>query len=139
MHDFVRQIIAFRKAHKAAFAPKEYGGGMNLAWLNEYGATKTDWSDRHLMMHYSGGDANGEKPVLVLINGEGYDLTFDLPAGSWARVIDTGSWWDSTDGYLAGEDVERYVSSNAMVDAPIALSNNEYTVSAYAMVVIEGQ
>ncbi len=141
MHDFVRQIIAFRKAHKAAFAPKEYGGGMALEWLNEEGRSKTDWTDRHLMMHYAGGDASGEKPVLVLINGESYEIEFQLPAGSWARVIDTNSWWDTSDGYFGsaeGQDADVKLSANAMVDAPIELSGDAYGVAANSIVVLEG-
>jgi hypothetical protein len=69
-------------------------------------------------------------------------VSFALPSGSWARVIDTGSWWDSSDGYFAsgdGADADRNVSANAAVDAPIALSNNEYTVAANGIVVIQGQ
>ena len=142
MHDFVRQSIAFRKQHSAAFAPKEYGGGMGLDWLNENAQTKTDWSDRHLAMHYPDGEADGAAPVLVLINGEGYDIDFRLPTGSWARVIDTNSWWDSSDGYFAsgeGADADRDTSANAMVDEPIALSDNSYTVAANSIVVLEGR
>ncbi len=141
MHDYVRQLIAFRKEHKAAFAPLEYDGGMDLDWLNESGATKSDWSDRHLMMHYHDGEANGESPVLVLINGEDYEITFELPGGSWARVIDTNSWWDSSDGYFAsadGADADKYASANAMVDEPLAVSGGQYGVAAYSIVVLEG-
>ncbi|MFH1463280.1 MAG: alpha-amylase family glycosyl hydrolase [Pseudomonadota bacterium] len=141
MHDFVRQLIAFRKQHEAAFAPSSWDGGMDLDWLNEYGSAKSDWSDRHLMMHYHGGDAGGEAPVLVLINGESYEISFTLPSGSWARVIDTGSWWDSSDGYFAtteGQAADPEVSANAMVDDPIPLTDGSYGVASQSIVVLEG-
>ena len=141
MHDYVRQAIALRKKHKAAFAPTEYDGGMELDWLDASAQTKTDWSDRHLMMHYHDGVADGEKPVLVLINGQDYDIDFDLPSGSWARAIDTNSWWDSSDGYFAsgeGVDADRNVSANAMVDAPITVTDGSYGVAANSIVVLEG-
>ncbi len=142
MHDFVRQLITFRKRHQAAFAPQDWDGGMDLDWLDESGGTKSDWSDRHLMMHYHDGEADGEKPVLVLINGEDWEVNFSLPSGSWARVIDTGSWWDTSDGYFGttdGADASRYVSANAMADDPIPLTSSSYSVTSYGIVVLEGQ
>ncbi len=162
MHDFLRKLIAFRKDHKAAFAPKDWDGGMDLDWLDANGGPMDgkDWSGRQVMLHYHGGEDNGEKAVLVLINGyhevswHGHSATyipaaatFTLPSGNWARVIDTNSWWDSTNGYFAeNADVSRYESVNALPDDPLAVtggcpssSDDCYSVEGYAIVVLEEQ
>ena len=55
MHDFVRGLIAFRKARTYALSPAEYGGGMPLYWKNASNGDIECWEwgeKRHVAMHY---------------------------------------------------------------------------------------
>ncbi|MCA9298713.1 MAG: hypothetical protein KDA28_06580, partial [Phycisphaerales bacterium] len=50
MHDFVRDLVRFRKEHAYAFAPQSWGGGMPYAWKNENNddADGDTWDGRHV-------------------------------------------------------------------------------------------
>jgi len=94
MHDFVRSLIAFRKANQHAFAPPAYGEGAPFAWKSAGNTDQVDWNSRHLMQHYFDREQGSE--VLILINMESSGIDFTLPGGTaWRRVIDTQSFFDS--------------------------------------------
>lgn len=149
MHDFVRDVIRFRKERSYAFAPTEYGGGMAFAWKNDQNADMSgdDWSSRHMAIHYYGA-GEGWKQMMILINMEEYDVSFSLPSGvSWARLIDTqayfdmpGSYGDDETGYFDDyPDEDPYQSANIWLDAPQAVSGGSYTVPKWTIVVLEEQ
>ena len=65
MHDFVRDLIQFRKDNAHAFAPTEHGGGMPFAWKNpsNYDMSDDDWSSKSVMMHYYNDGDTGYKRI----------------------------------------------------------------------------
>ncbi len=94
MHDFVRQMIRFRKENGHALAPKTYGGGAPFAWKDANNNDKQDWNNRNLMLHYF--DASAGPELLILINMESFsDVNFTLPGDKvWLRVVDTQAYFD---------------------------------------------
>ncbi len=60
MHDFVRKAIRFRKDHRYAFAPTDWDSGAPFAWKEADNTNKSDWSNRHLMIHYYDSSAGPE-------------------------------------------------------------------------------
>jgi glycogen operon protein len=134
MHDFVKQMIALRKAHGYAFAPASYDGGAGFTWKNEQNQDVANWGVRHLMMHY---DQTGADPqLLVLINMETTDTTFTLPAGVWLRLVDTQQYFDD-DAYLTANHKDPRTSANIELTVPDGASDS-YTVKSRAIVVLEG-
>jgi isoamylase len=136
MHDFVRQMIALRKAHAYALAPAEYGGGAPFAWKDEQNNDLTSWGGRHLMLHYY--DTAPDPELLVLVNMEvGGDVEFTLPAGRlWLRLVDTQQYFDD-DAYFtsSGKDPQR--SANIDLEVPEAVSGS-YTVKSRSVVILKG-
>ncbi|MFO0746046.1 MAG: alpha-amylase family glycosyl hydrolase [Myxococcota bacterium] len=133
MHDFVRQLTRFRKAHFGKLAPTEYGGGAPFAWKSETNSEPPNWQSKHLMMHYT--DATGGPELAILINGERGDVGFTLPAGSWARLVDTQSWFDSN-AFFDQSGAPRDASSNITPDAPGDISAS-YVVKGSSVVILE--
>ena len=135
MHDFVRALVAFRKAHGYALSPSDYGGGAHLRWQGEKGTDGADWSSKHVALYFDD-QARGHR-LDILVNYEGGPVTFTLPAGvSWKRVIDTQAWYDGAgwfDGTAGRDDTK---SANATLSAPVAVSG-AYTVPARNIVVLE--
>ena len=149
--DFVKELIAFRKAHEYAFAPKEYGEHMPLSWKTAGNTEMSgdDWSNnKHVMQHYyDGGDHPDDPELLVLINMERGDVTFTLPEGrTWGRVVDTQAWFD-TPGTIDDEGgyfdenptLDPYLSANISAAAPIILDAPSYTVTGSSIVILEEQ
>jgi isoamylase len=138
MHDFVRQMIAFRKRHSHHFAPDAFGG-TGFAWKSAQNTDQVNWNGRHVMIHYHDRSAGPE--VAVLLNMEAGPVTFTLPQGrAWQRMIDTQSYFD-TDEYFNHPDfagqkpVKR--SWNATLDTPVPLPEGTYTVPARSVVLLE--
>ena len=129
MHDFVRQIIRFRREHAYAFARTEYGAGASFVWKNELNADKTDWSDRHVMIHY---DDPAQGPELaILINMERGAVDFTLPPGvTWRRLADTQEYFED----MAPDPLR---SGNITLDEPVELTEPSYNVPASTIVVLE--
>ncbi|MBT8494570.1 MAG: glycosyl hydrolase, partial [Deltaproteobacteria bacterium] len=111
MHDFVRKLIAFRKANLHAFGPSEYGGTA-LSWRSSTNGDDVAWAGKHVMQHYA--DPSGTE-IAVLINMEAGPVTFTLPPGSWKRVADTQSYFDTPE-YLASEGAPTDASANIDLD-----------------------
>ncbi|MBN2798256.1 MAG: glycosyl hydrolase [Deltaproteobacteria bacterium] len=128
MHDFVRQMIHFRLAHTYALAPEGWGTGMPLAWKSPANGDSPNWGGKQLMLHYYDPDGSWDQPELVIaINMDaGGTADFTLPGGrTWARVMDTQSWYD-TDGYFTespGADV--YQSQNFWTEDRIVVEGGE--------------
>ena len=92
MHDFVKQMIRFRKDHQYALAPLEYGQGAPFQWKSPEGGPAR-WSSKQMMLHYD--DPTKGPELAIAINGETSEVTFTLPPGrTWKRVVDTQSYWD---------------------------------------------
>lgn len=132
MHDFVRQMIRLRKAHPHHFMPEQYAE-TTFAWKDANNNDVTDWGVRHIMQHYYD-DSQGPQ-LVVLINMEGGDVTFQLPEGQvWRRVVDTQAYFESAD-YLSGRDVT--LSPNIELEVPEPV-DNAYTVKSRSIVILTG-
>ena len=132
MHDFVRQMIRLRKAHPHHFMPEQYAQ-TTFAWKDANNNDVTDWGVRHIMQHYYD-DSQGPQ-LVVLINMEGGDVTFQLPEGQvWRRVVDTQAYFESAD-YLSGRDVT--LSPNIELEVPEPV-DNAYTVKSRSIVILTG-
>ncbi len=138
MHDFVRQMIHFRREHAYAFAPTGYDAG-GFAWKSAQNTEPANWDSRHVLVHYF--DKSKGPELAILINMETGPVTFQVPAGrKWQRVIDTQSWFDTegyfNDGSFSGEKPVRR-SWNATLDDPLPLAEPSYTVPARTIVILE--
>ncbi len=58
--------MCLRKDHLYAFAPTHWDNGAPFAWKEADNTDKTDWSNRHLMIHYY--DSSAGKQLCILIN-----------------------------------------------------------------------
>ena len=148
MHDFVRQMIRFRKDHAYAFAPEDWGAGMPLAFKDEFNADATNatWSSRHLMLHYyDDGNWSNHSEVVVLLNMESGPITFALPQGrDWVAVVDTQPYFDlpgrsgePTGWFDDNPDAAPMRSQNATLDDPRPVPNASYEVPANTIVILE--
>lgn len=136
MHDFVRDIIAFRKAHDYAFVPTSYEDAAPFAWKSASNGDQPDWNSRHLMKHYydDGSGALEGPEILLLINMERGPVEFTLPSGrSWNRVIDTQAYFDQAE-YLADVDDVRE-SHNIRLSDPEPIVDGTYTAMGSSFVV----
>jgi glycogen operon protein len=137
MHDFVRQMIAFRKTHEYALSPSDYSSGAPLYWEDENGNQPPNWNSRHLAVHYY--DDSFGPQIDILINMEtGGPVTFQLPQGvNWGRVVDTQSYFDQ-DAYLTSNGLDLNSSPNASVANPTPITGN-YAVQPRSMVILVEQ
>jgi len=136
MHDFVRDLIAFRKSHTHALSPTEYGGGQQFTWKSPNNDDSVNWGGKAVMQHYWD-EGDGHNQLAILINMEAGDTVFTLPAGvTWYRVVDTQAWWD--DGYLTGDGSgEDQSASHNISLAGEELSEATFTVPAHSIVIVE--
>jgi hypothetical protein len=90
------------------------------------------------MIHYYD-DGTWDQPELaILINMERSDVTFTLPEGrTWARLVDTQSWFDS-DTFLAANSLDTRTSWNATLTTPETVGAT-YTVPGSSIVILEEQ
>jgi len=136
MHDFVRDTIAFRKAHEYAFAPKEYGDFAPY-WKNPSNVDMqpADWDGRALMAHYFPDPSVGQE-ILVIFNFVRTDVTFTLPGGRvWRRVLDTQSYFD--DAYITANALDARTSWNVAIDAPELIATPDYVAKGTSIVVFK--
>jgi glycogen operon protein len=139
MHDFVKQVIGFRKGHRYAFAPLEYGQAAPLGWKTAQNTDKgsNDWGNKQLMMHFY--DPTKGPELAILINGEAGDVTFSLPQGpgrSWKRVVDTQSYFDLPATLVTLNKPQRS-SNNIWLVSPEPVTTSDYTVRARSVVILE--
>jgi glycogen operon protein len=137
MHDFVRDVIQFRKNHDYAFQPKSYDEAPPMAWKSAQNTDQPDWNSRHIMQHYfdDGSGALGGPEILVIINMERGPVEFTLPSGrSWSRVIDTQAYFDQSE-YLAQVDDPR-ASYNVQLDNPEPITGETYTAVGSSIVIM---
>ena len=139
MFDFVKKMIAFRKAHIDKLSPYEHGG--EFAWKDAYNNDATDWSVRHMAVHHYGGDTQLE----ILMNFEDGDVTFTLPEDvEWVRVVDTQAWFDKgdaedEDGWFAeNDDLDTRETQNIWPEGGDVIEDAEYTVPSKTIVILEG-
>ncbi len=140
MHDFVREMIHFRESHEYAFAPETYGGGAPFVWRSEIDDGNVNWSGRHVAMYY---DDPTKGPLLdILINMDRTQTTFVLPplppGKTWKRVVDTQSYYDSTD-YLQKANADFDKSSNIWLSDPAAVAGGSYAAQGSTIVIVEAQ
>ncbi len=139
MHDFVKQVIRFRKDHAYALAPADYGANAPFSWKNADNTEKraNDWGTKQLMLHYF--DPSKGPELAILINGEANDVAFTLPSGrTWRRIIDTQQYWDLPDT-LAKDQRPARASNNIWLDSGEVLTEASYGVKARTMVVLEAR
>jgi glycogen operon protein len=137
MHDFVRKLIAFRKAHAYAFAPSSYEeGASRFAWKDPGNNDMSNWDSRAIMLHYY--DASAGPELAILINMDpGAEITFTLPEGrNWARILDTQLYFDSQES-LDELGVPEGVSGNISLDEPLSIPDASYGVKSRTMVILE--
>lgn len=146
MHDFVRDLIAFRADRIDRLNPGEYGAA-SISWKNASNAEMSgeEWGqNRHVMLHHYG---ESDTPELVtLFNFETGTVNFTLPEGrEWARVVDTQSWFDTpaddgeSDGLFTEDPtLDPYVSWNIQTEDPDA-AGSSYDVQPFSIVIMEAQ
>jgi glycogen operon protein len=137
MHDFVRGIIRFRKAHQYAFSPLEYGTAAPFAWKSAQNTEQVNWGGKHVMMHFY--DPSKGPELAILLNGEAGDVTFTLPQGrAWKRVVDTQSYWDLPETLVQLNKPQRQ-SGNLWLDAPEPVTTADFTVKPRSIVILEAR
>ncbi len=142
MHDFVRELIAFRRSHLYAFGPLEYGGGMALSW-KDADNNDSDWSGKSLMLHYYEDGRELGPELVVLMNFGLGDVTFTLPEDrNWARALDTQQWFDTGDSgdvgfFSENPDADVDISANITSLSPEPVPDGLYTVKAQSIVILE--
>ena len=138
MHDFVRRLIALRKAHRYAFAPADYDSGAALAWKTaaNQDMQAEDWSGRVVMQHYHDGSIGPE--LAILINMHPHDqVEFSLPEGrNWVRLVDTQQYFDTTES--AQVQTAPRVSHNIWLDDAEPVGDS-YGVPSRAIVILEAR
>jgi glycogen operon protein len=141
MFDFVKNIIRFRKEHSYAFAPSEFGVGTTgaaapFSWKSAGNTEPPDWNSKQLMMHYW--DKSKGPEIALLVNGEGFDVSFTLPGGrTWNRVVDTQAYWDEA-STLTSLSLPARKSNNIWLESSEPVSG-QYTLKPRSMVILESK
>src|SRR5206468_3463230 len=65
MHDFVRQLLRFRKEHGDALAPSEYPTTPTFSWKSPLGTEPPDWNSKSLMIHHFDRSLGPELAILI--------------------------------------------------------------------------
>ncbi len=90
LFEFTKALIALRKNHPALCAGNFYTGQGDVTWFGPENLAINWQNDRALGMHIKGKDE-----LLILINNEEVDLTFEFPAGCWNLSLTTASAIDA--------------------------------------------
>jgi glycogen operon protein len=90
LFEFTRTLIALRKNHPALCAGNFYTGQGDVSWFGPENLEINWQNDRALGMHIKGKDE-----LLILINNEEVDLSFELPVGCWNLALTTASAIDA--------------------------------------------
>ncbi|MEZ4322687.1 MAG: alpha-amylase family glycosyl hydrolase [Myxococcota bacterium] len=146
MHDFVRDLIHFRKTHTYALSPTEYGGGMPFDWKSPANTPADDatWNSKSIMVHYYDDGSIGQNEIAILYNLGDQQTEFTLPGGrNWGVVIDTQAFFDlpgrnnEPEGfYTQNPDVDAFQSQNIRLGSPTPVSGS-YGVAPRSIVVLE--
>ena len=135
MHDFVRQLITFRKNHTYALSPVDWGAGAPFSWKNAQNNGDPDWSGKHVMIHYY--DASVGPELAILINMERQSTNFTLPEGrAWKRIVDTQSYYD-TDAYFSTDEALDTKSSYNISLQPTDTVGGSYVVPENSIVILK--
>lgn len=105
LFEFTRTLIALRKKNPDLCAGNFYTGQDDVTWLGPENLAINWQNDRALGMHIKG---KGE--LLILINNEEVDLSFEFPAGCWNLALTTASAIDTP----AGSDSTCLVSAHSI-------------------------
>ncbi len=135
MQDFVKQLIRFRKDHAYAFAPSSYEGTAP-AWKSPTGGTPGWTTNRQLMLHYS--DRSRGAELAILINMGADTVNFQLPPGTWKRVLDTQAYFDGEE-YLSSKQLPLRKSGNIALEKPEPLPDGNYGVVGRSIVVLRAE
>jgi glycogen operon protein len=136
MHDFVRQVIRFRKDHGYAFAPADYGAAAPFSWKSA-GNAEPVWGGKSLMIHYY--DKSRGPELAILINMENGNVDFTLPTGrAWTRLLDTQQYFDLPQT-LSDQGLDVRTSANITLDSPMAIPGATYGVPSRSIVVLESK
>ncbi|MBI2895844.1 MAG: glycosyl hydrolase [Deltaproteobacteria bacterium] len=136
MHDFVRDVVRFRREHLYALAPSDWGAGAPFAWKSPANSEPPDWSGKKLMVHYH--DSSFGPELAILINMDRSSARFTLPDGpSWVMLVDTQSNFD-VPGYFEGSGADPQTSANVRLDDPPDVEGS-YDVAGSSIVVLEGR
>ncbi len=145
MHDYVRGLIALRKAHPGAFAVEDWDGGMPMTWWDPAGhaADGTTWGGRAIAVDY-GATAEHPRRLRILINGDAGIRTFSLPQDhAWDVVVDTQSYYDlpgtglePTGWFVDAPDADPLASANVSLQAPQRTTAATWDVAARSIVVL---
>jgi glycogen operon protein len=84
LFDFTRKLIALRKRHPVLRNGNFFTGQGDVEWIGPEGRTVEWRHDRAFGMYLPGKDA-----LLILINNEETDWSFNLPAGRWNLELAT--------------------------------------------------
>jgi hypothetical protein len=136
MRDFVRDMIAVRKAHEYAFAPGGYGAGAPFAWKNPGNGDMAgaDWDGRAMMQHYY--DVSFGPELLVIYNFVRTDVAFTLPAGrTWRRVLDTQLYFDDT-AYLEANSLPLQETANIDLAGELDVGAGPYVAKGTSIVIL---
>lgn len=129
MFDFVKELIALRKAHAYAFAPSEYGKGAPFAWKSPQNTDSVDWNGKAVMIHYYEPAAGPE--LAILINMENGPVDFSLPGNrQWKRLLDTQQFFETRSGIQSRE------TGNSWLNAPEAVTGSTYGVVSRSIVIL---
>ena len=84
LFDFTQTLIALRKKHPALCSRAFYTGKGDVNWVGAE-SLAVDWqNDRAIGMHIKDKDK-----LLILVNNEAVDLSFELPKGHWTMALAT--------------------------------------------------
>jgi isoamylase len=137
MHDFVRNVIQFRKEHAYAFVADDWGSAAPFTWEDENGNTPPNWNSRHLMMHFT--DPSQGPPLLVMINMELGSVDYQLPPGNWVKLIDTQLYFDTESYFAANPSLNSFLSQNISLGSPTLVPTPDYNVPTKTIVVLQAQ
>jgi len=125
MHDYVTQLLRFRREHSYAFAFDDYPAAEPFAWKSET-LGDANWDSKHIAQFYS--DASQGPQLFVMINMESGNVTFQLPPGiAWRRLLDTQTYFEG----------DAAASGNITLDAPAVIPGASYGVVGHSIVVLQ--
>ncbi len=147
MHDFVRDMIHFRRDHTYALSPKDWDSGMPFEWKNATNDPADDltWSGRNIMLHYyDDGNWSEHNELAILVNLHDYAVDFTLPSGrDWGVVVDTQPYYDlpgrsfEPSGFFDDDAAaDPMQSANITTENPVAVSGT-YQVQPRSIVIVE--
>ena len=139
MHDFVRDMITFRRTHEYAFAPKEYGDSAPFAFKDTTNNPLDggEWDGRAAAVHFY--DPSFGPELFLIFNFNRTDTAYTLPTGRvWKRVIDTQSYFDDAP-YLTANSLDTKTSWNIDLAASEEITAADYVAKGTSIVILEAE